>query len=128
MKRKLFEHIDGNKFKLTEASALPTISTTITHPITQEEIDVTVEYDYTPPERGERESGTGLQLTPDYPEDLQIISVMDNDGNDYIDKLSKNDLNSIEDTIYNKMDSDRENAEEKEIDDFEDRKHIDNEF
>lgn len=124
MKRKLFEHVDGNKFKLNEA-ALPTISTTITHPVTQEDIEVTVEFDYTPPERGERESGTGLQLTPDYPEDVEIISVMDNDGNNYIDKLSKDDLSTIEDTIYKKIDSDREDTREREIDDLED---MDNEF
>lgn len=124
MKRKLFEHVDGNKFKLNEA-ALPTISTTITHPVTQEDIEVTVEFDYTPPERGERESGTGLQLTPDYPEDVEIISIMDNDGNDYIDKLSKDDLSSIEDTIYKKIDSAREDTREREIDDLED---MDNEF
>lgn len=124
MKRKLFEHVDGNKFRLNEA-ALPTISTTITHPVTQEDIEVTVEFDYTPPERGERESGTGLQLTPDYPEDVEIISIMDNDGNDYIDKLSKDDLSSIEDTIYKKIDSAREDTREREIDDLED---MDNEF
>jgi len=97
MKKKIFEHIGGHKFKLKESS-LPTYDTTINHPETDEEIAVTVQYEYTPAERGSRERGTGLQLEPDYPASVEIYSVVDDQGTEY--ELSKSELERIENEIF----------------------------
>jgi hypothetical protein len=45
-----------------------------------EEIPVTVEFNYSPAQRGAREHGTGVPLEPDYEEEIEIISVKNNDG------------------------------------------------
>lgn len=96
MKKKLFKNIEGNTFKLKESS-LPTYDTTINHPETDEEIDVTVQYEYMPAERGSRERGTGLQLEPDYPSSIEIHSVVDDQGKEH--ELSKLELERIENEI-----------------------------
>lgn len=47
----------------------------------EHEIDVEIEFDYTPAERGSREFG--LQMEPDLPEDVDIVSVKDEKGTEY---------------------------------------------
>jgi hypothetical protein len=39
-------------------------------------VSINVEFYYTPPSRGEREAGTGLQLSPDEGEEFEIIKVI----------------------------------------------------
>jgi len=100
MKKKLFEHIGGNKFRLSESLTYKTI---YNHPETDEEIPITIEYDYQPEYRGSREIGTGLQIEPDEPESIDIISIKDNNGNDV--ELSKADIQRIEDEIFHDVKS-----------------------
>ena len=40
-----------------------------------EAVDVEFRYVYTPPGGGKRERGTGLLLDPDYPDEVEILSV-----------------------------------------------------
>jgi hypothetical protein len=46
----------------------------------EQELELTVEYNYTPPCRGAREAGTGLALEPDDPESIEVESVTDAQG------------------------------------------------
>jgi hypothetical protein len=54
--------------------------------INDDDVEVTVEYDYTPACRGARDSfngrpGAGLPLEPDEPESVDILDTYDQDGN-----------------------------------------------
>ena len=102
MKKKLFEHLGGNKFRLSESTSR-VYKTTYNHPETDEEIPITGEYDYYPEERGSRERGTGLQIEPDEPATVEITSVKDNTGNEV--ELSTNDIQRIEDEIFDDVKS-----------------------
>ena len=53
-----------------------------------------VEIEYEPPQIGSREYGTGLQLEPDYPEDVYVISAKLK-GVDVVDILIENILDEI---------------------------------
>lgn len=96
MKKKLFEHIGGHKFKIVESTS-DTYDTVINDPETDEEIEVTVEYDYHKASRGARERGTGLQLEPDEPASIEIYSVKDANGKEY--ELSRSEYERIENAI-----------------------------
>jgi len=108
MKKKLFRLVENNTFRVNRS--LPTYDTTITveDPETGEEreVDVTVEYEYTPAERGERERGTGLPLSPDYPASVEIYSVYDENGKEY--DLTDRQQRQIEDAIFDDI-ADRAN-------------------
>lgn len=119
MKRKLFEHLGNNKFKLNEST--DEFETTIYNPETDEEIDVTVVFDYYPPERGERESDTGLLLSPDVDEQIEVTSVIDKNGNDIQNTLSKEQLKRIDKEVLKHIENSAEASAERDIDDIEDR-------
>lgn len=98
MKKKLFENIGDNMFKLRKNLNESVFDTTltITNPETdvEEEVDVTVTYTYYPASRGARERGTGLQLEPDEDASIDIESVKDSTGKE-ID-VSDSDLEQLE--------------------------------
>lgn len=73
--------------------------TTITNLETGEEnVDVTVEFDYRPEQRGGLDK-YGRLSSPDIDAEIEILSVKDKKGIDHIDKLSDEDLDSIRDEI-----------------------------
>ena len=109
MKKKLFRLVENNTFRVN--SSYDTYETTIkiTNPETdkEEDVDVIVEYDYSPPEYGERERGSGAPLRPDDSATVDIISVKDSDtGKEYdlpdwqIDELAQEILRDIPDDDY----------------------------
>lgn len=120
MKKKLFRLVENNTFRVNRS--LPTFDTaiTVTDPETDEErdVDVTVEYEYTPAERGERERGTGLPLSPDYPEGVEIYSVYDKTGKEY--ELTKSQLASLETQI---LDDISNRADDYDVDHYDDDIH-----
>jgi hypothetical protein len=81
---------------------LPTYDTYITDPTTDDEIPVTVKYEYTPASRGSRERGTGLALEPDEPSKIDIFSVTDGSGKSY--QLSDQEKARIVDQIVSDED------------------------
>lgn len=101
MKKKLFENIGDNMFKLRKNLNESVIDTTltITNPETdvEEDIAVTVTYTAYPASRGARERGTGLQLEPDEESSIEIESVKDSTGKE-ID-VSDSDLKQLESEI-----------------------------
>ena len=60
-----------------------------------EEIIVTIDFDYSPPARGVRERG--IQMEPDSPEEIEIISAVDATGKEI--KLTEIEENEITETI-----------------------------
>lgn len=79
--------------------AVSEFKTTITNPETGEEnFDVTVEFDYRPGQRGGLDK-YGKLSSPDVDAEIEILSIKDKKGNDYMDKLSDEDLDSIRDEI-----------------------------
>lgn len=60
-----------------------------------EEIEVTVEFDYTPPHPGEREHGTGLRLDPGNDAEIEICEVRDRQSGISLE-LTKAEVNSLE--------------------------------
>ena len=117
MKKKLFRLVENNTFRVNRS--LPTYDTTITveDPETGEEreVDVTVEYEYTPAERGSRERGTGLQLEPDYEATVEISAVYDETGKEY--DLTDRQQRQIEDAIFDDLQG---RADDYDIDDYRD--------
>ena len=101
MKKKLFENIGDNMFKLRKNLNESVIDTTltITNPETdvEEDIAVTVTYTYYPASRGARERGTGAPLEPDEDASIEIESVKDSTGKE-ID-VSDSDLKQLESEI-----------------------------
>lgn len=59
-----------------------------------DEIPITIEFDYTPAHPGEREPGTGLRLDPGNEEEVEICEVRDQHGNSL--ELTKAEINSLE--------------------------------
>lgn len=103
MKKKMFRLVENNIFKLNESIMSYDTTITVTDPETDEQrdVDVTVEYDYIPAERGERERGSGAPLTPDDLETIEIISAVDSEGKDYMDKLEDDVIQLIKKEIIN---------------------------
>jgi hypothetical protein len=60
-----------------------------------EEVILTVDFDYSPPDRGRREHG--IQMEPDSPEEIEIISAKDVNGKDI--KLTDIEKDEIMDAI-----------------------------
>ena len=58
------------------------------------EIDLTITYEYTPPSRGQR-GPHGEPLEPDAESGIEILSVTDEAGNDYYDKIGNLYLYSL---------------------------------
>lgn len=114
MKNKLFEHLGGNRFKIAESTSY-TYDAIITDPVTDADIEVTVEYDYHKAARGSRERGSGLQLEPDEPAHIEINSVKDVNGKEY--KLTKDQRRQLEDEIIADI-NDRANDRDYEHDDY----------
>ena len=85
MKKRIFKLVENNTFKLNESTHTYDTTITVVDPATDVEtdVDVTVEYDYISEERGSREPKTGLPLSPDYPAEIEILSVTDNKGKEY---------------------------------------------
>ena len=73
------------------------------------EIEVTVDFDYEPAERGSREHGTGLQLEPDWDENAEINSVKDSDGKEIT--LTEKEQEVIVEKCIEHVHSCREQAE-----------------
>lgn len=117
MKKKLFEHLGGNSFKLIKESTLPSIETYIIDPVTDEEIPVTVEYEYTPASRGSREPGTGLRLEPDESPSIDIFSVKDEHGKVY--HLTDSEEDRIVGLISDKIAGEESDDDDSYYDDFE---------
>lgn len=86
----------------------------------ESEIEVTVDFDYSPAERGARERGTGLQLEPDWDEDAEINSIKDASGKE-ID-VTETELEKIVEKCIEHIHNLREQAEidayERSHDDF----------
>jgi len=105
MKKKLFENIGDNMFKLRKNLNESVIKTklTITNPETdvEEDVDITVTYTAYPASRGARERGTGLQLEPDEEATIDIESVKDSTGKE-ID-VSDSELKQLEKEISDAM-------------------------
>lgn len=59
------------------------------------DVDVVCHIDYSPPERGSRERGTGLQMEPDYDERADVLAVYVRDV-DIITMLSDDQVGDIE--------------------------------
>lgn len=101
MKKKLFENIGDNMFKLRKHLNESVFDTTltITNPETdvEEEVDVTVRYTAYAASRGARERETGVPLEPDEPASIEIQSVKDSTGKE-ID-VSDSDLEQLESEI-----------------------------
>ena len=97
MKKKLFENIGNNMFKLRSNLNESVLKTrmTLTNPKTGDESDVDLTVTYTAPKssRGERERGTGLQLSPDDEGSIEIESVKDSTGQDVV--LSDSELEQL---------------------------------
>jgi hypothetical protein len=104
MKKKIFRLVENNTFKINESTHTYDTKLKLTDPVTgnKQDVDVTVEYEYTPSERGERERGSGLQLTPDYSEDIEIISVTDSNGKEY--ELSDREMDMLVQKILDDVD------------------------
>lgn len=60
---------------------------------------VEIDYDYTPPCRGERERGTGLQLSPDEEADVEILGVRLVDANDFWEIITEEALPTEDEII-----------------------------
>jgi len=105
MKKKLFENIGDNMFKLRKNLNESVLKTTMTiaDPKTGDDLDVdlTVTYTAYPASRGERERGTGLQLEPDEEAMIDIESVKDSTGQDVV--LSDSELKQLEKEISDAM-------------------------
>jgi len=105
MKKKLFENIGDNMFKLRKNLNESVLKTrmTLTNPKTgaESDVDLTVTYTATKSSRGERERGTGLQLSPDDEESIEIESVKDSTGKE-ID-VSDSELKQLEKEISDAM-------------------------
>ena len=101
MTKKLFENAGGNVFKLTEYRT-NTYDTVVTNPETGEDINITVEYDYVPAEKGLRPAGE-RQMSPDYAAQVIVNSATDENGNEY--PLSDFEREKIEDKILNLIQS-----------------------
>lgn len=101
MKKKLFENIGNNMFKLRSNLNESVLKTrmTLTNPKTGDEsdVDLTVTYTFTKSSRGERERGTGLQLSPDEESSIEIERVKDSTGQDVV--LSDSELEQLESEI-----------------------------
>lgn len=101
MKKKLFENIGNNMFKLRSNLNESVLKTrmTLTNPKTGDEsdVDLTVTYTFTKSSRGERERGTGLQLSPDEESSIEIERVKDSTGQDVV--LSDSELEQLENEI-----------------------------
>lgn len=64
-----------------------------------EDRDLSVNFDYTPAERGSRDR-YGCPLEPDFDEDIDLCYVWDEYGKDIIDELSRKDKENIIEKIY----------------------------
>ena len=68
---------------------------TITTPEGDEvDVDLTLEFDYTPAERGSRENG--IQMEPDYPESMELLSATTPDGVDVLSQLTQAQIEELE--------------------------------
>lgn len=93
--KKLFESYGKNHFRLIkENSSTGKYEKYINDPDTDSEVDVIVNYTYTPSGLGKREKGTGVPLEPDEPSSVDIHSVVDDMGKEY--ELSDIDRERIE--------------------------------
>ena len=124
MKKKLFENIGDNMFKLRKNLNESVFDTTltITNPETdaEEEVDVTVTYTYYPASRGARERGTGAPLEPDEDESIEIESVKDSTGKE-ID-LSDSDLEQLQNDIFDRVADSYNDQDEYEPDQYDEAK------
>jgi hypothetical protein len=124
MKKKLFENIGDNMFKLRKNLNESVFDTTltITNPETdvEEDVDVTVTYTYYPSSRGARERGTGLQLEPDEEATIDIESVKDSTGKE-ID-LSDSDLEQLQNDIFDRVADSYNDQDEYEPDQYDEAK------
>ena len=105
MKKKLFENIGNNTFKLRSNLNESVLKTrmTLTNPKTGDEsdVDLMVTYTATKSSRGERERGTGLQLSPDDEGSIEIESVKDSTGQDVV--LSDSELEQLKADIDERL-------------------------
>jgi hypothetical protein len=62
----------------------------------EQEFEVTCEFDFSPAESGSRERGTGLQMEPDYPATMDLVSAKTSDGTDLLDKLDDDQVQALE--------------------------------
>jgi hypothetical protein len=70
-----------------------------------DETDVTVEFNYTPPCPGSR-GDYGLQMEPDEPADIELIEIKDTKGSIIdIDSLDKKVISAIEEACFDHVDS-----------------------
>lgn len=81
---------------------------TLSRDDSDDEIPVTVEYDYIPEERGSRDEA-GRQMEPDYPEDVELVSVKDKNGNELT--LSKTELESVIEACFKDVEDIKENRD-----------------
>ena len=117
MKKKIFKLVENNTFRINESANTYETAITIIDPETDEErdVEVVVEYEYIPAERGSRERGTGAQLEPDYPAHVEIYSVTDaNDPKKEYD-LTNRQQEQIENEI---LDDIADRAADYEADDY----------
>jgi hypothetical protein len=105
MKKKLFENIGDNMFKLRKNLNESVIDTTLTitnsETDVEKEVDVTVTYTYYPASRGARERGTGAPLEPDEDASIEIESVKDSTGKEI--NLSDSDLEQLQNDIFDRV-------------------------
>lgn len=58
-------------------------------------------YEFTPPERGAREKGTGVPLEPDYPASIEILTVCPQDSKiDILELLEQRVIDAIESAVW----------------------------
>ena len=73
-----------------------------------DEITLDVEYSYYAGCRGAREAGTGLALEPDDAPEIEILSVTDDQGEDY--ELSDDDVDAVQEKAFEDAISSAEDA------------------
>ena len=71
-----------------------------------EDVEVTIDFNYTPPCKGSYEGG--LQMEPDEPADVEILSIKTTPGKEIpIDALNKTQLWSIEEACFDWVDENK---------------------
>jgi len=124
MKKKLFENIGDNMFKLRKNLNESVLKTrmTLTNPKTgaESDVDLTVTYTASPASRGARERGTGLQLEPDEEATIDIESVKDSTGKE-ID-VSDSELKQLEKEISDAISDAMSDADDYEAERYADDK------
>jgi len=124
MKKKLFENIGDNMFKLRKNLNESVLKTrmTLTNPKTgaESDVDLTVTYTASPASRRARERGTGLQLEPDEEATIDIESVKDSTGKE-ID-VSDSELKQLEKEISDAISDAMSDADDYEAERYADDK------